>query len=110
MNGGAQCGVTNAMPKGAKAKPSDIDTITRWINAGHRDEGRLVLRCCRVQQKLETSDTPPANEGNKGSPCYPNGTCNAGFACVEGTCRNSSVDSGACGYDCATGKALRYTP
>jgi hypothetical protein len=34
MNGGAQCGVTNAMPKGGTAKASDIDKITRWINAG----------------------------------------------------------------------------
>jgi len=34
MNGGAQCGVPNVMPKGGKAKASDIEKITRWINAG----------------------------------------------------------------------------
>jgi hypothetical protein len=34
MNGGPQCGVPNAMPKGTTAKASDIETITRWIQAG----------------------------------------------------------------------------
>lgn len=34
MNGGAQCGVPNVMPKGGTAKKADIDKITRWIEAG----------------------------------------------------------------------------
>jgi hypothetical protein len=34
MNGGPQCGVTNTMPKGGTASASDIDKLTRWINAG----------------------------------------------------------------------------
>jgi hypothetical protein len=34
MNGGPQCGVPNVMPKGGKADPADIDTITKWIAAG----------------------------------------------------------------------------
>jgi hypothetical protein len=34
MNGGAQCGIPNAMPKGTKASAADIDLLTRWIKAG----------------------------------------------------------------------------
>lgn len=34
MNGGAQCGIPNPMPKGTAANPSDIDKITKWIKAG----------------------------------------------------------------------------
>lgn len=34
MNGGPQCGVPNAMPKGGTASPADIEKLTRWINSG----------------------------------------------------------------------------
>lgn len=34
MNGGPQCGVPNAMPKGGTARAADIDVLTRWIAAG----------------------------------------------------------------------------
>ncbi len=34
----------------------------------------------------DTPSSPTGQAGSKGAPCYPNGTCNPGLACLNGTC------------------------
>ena len=46
------------------------------------------VAACLGEDITSSSATTPAARGERGGPCYPNGTCNGGLLCVGGECRS----------------------
>lgn len=71
----------------------------------------LCSLCCSLAL---TTCTRTPDWGDEGEECYPNDTCNAGFACIDGRCESLTADCGngvcdpdetqsSCPQDCNNG-------